>query len=241
MLHTELASPSRGVGREYWQRFLILGLLAVTTAPAWAADKAKDEETLRNASTVLSAMLESNNVPADLLARAYCVVVLPGVKKFGFGVGGSGGRGPMSCRKGKYFKGKWSAPAMYTVSGASVGLQVGGSSSDYVLLVMTQKGVDAILQAKTKLGSNASAAAGPTGATAQSVGSDILTYGRTEGLFAGASLGGATLEADKDANQRLYGKAISADEILMQNAVQATPGGESLVALLDTKIAKHGG
>ena len=130
---------------------------------------------------------------------------------------------------------------MYTVSGASVGLQVGGSSSDYVLLVMTQKGVDAILQAKTKLGSNASAAAGPTGATAQSVGSDILTYGRTEGLFAGASLGGATLEADKDANQRLYGKAISADEILMQNAVQATPGGESLVALLDTKIAKHGG
>src|ERR1700739_4257067 len=103
MLHTELASPSRGVGREYWQRFLILGLLAVTTAPAWAADKAKDEETLRNASTVLSAMLESNNVPADLLARAYCVVVLPGVKKFGFGVGGSGGRAD-ELSKGKVFQ-----------------------------------------------------------------------------------------------------------------------------------------
>lgn len=241
MLRIEFA-PSRGnTRREYWQRFLVLGALAVSIAPAWGANKAKDEETLKNASTVLSAMLDSNNVPSDLLARAYCVVVLPGVKKFGFGVGGSGGRGPMSCRRGKDFKGQYSAPAMYTVSGASVGLQIGGSSSDFVLLVMTQKGVDAILQGKTKLGSDASAAAGPTGATAASVGSDILTYGRTQGLFAGASLGGATLEADNDANQRLYDKPIAAKDILMQNAVRATPGGESLVSLLDTKIAKHGG
>ena len=222
-----------------WKRFLIPIFLVVLIVPAWGAEKSKDEETLRNASTVLSAMLDSNSVPPDLLTRAYCVVVLPSVKKFGFGVGGGGGRGPMSCRGGKDFKGIWSAPAMYSISNISVGLQVGGSSSDFVLLVMTQKGVDDILQGKTKLGSNASVAAGP-GATASSVGSDIFTYGRAKGLFAGASLGGATLEEDKDANQRLYDKAVAAKDILMmQNAVTATPGGENLVSLLNTKIAKN--
>jgi SH3 domain-containing YSC84-like protein 1 len=222
-----------------WKRLLIPIFLIVLVSPAWGADKKKDEETLKNASTVLSAMLEGSNVPPDLLSRAYCVVVLPGVKKFGFGVGGGGGRGPMSCRGGKDYKGNWSAPAMYSVSNVSAGLQIGGSSSDFVLLVMTQKGVDTILQGDTKLGSNASAAAGP-GATASSVGAgtDIFTYGRAKGLFAGASLGGATLAEDKDANQRLYDKAVAAKDILMQNAVTATPGGKDLVSLLNTKIAK---
>jgi lipid-binding SYLF domain-containing protein len=216
---------------------LVPSLLFVTLA--WGADKSKDEETLRNASTVLSAMLESNSVPSDLLAKADCVVVLPGVKKGGFIVGGSGGRGPMSCREGKDFTGKWSAPAMYSVSSASVGLQIGGSSTDFVLLVMTQKGVDALLQGKTTLGSNASAAAGPSGATTTSIGTDILTYGRAKGLFAGAALGGAALEADNDANQRLYDKAITANDILMKNAVQVTSGGQSLVSLLNSKVPKH--
>lgn len=240
MIHAE-SDRSRFNGRKiYWKRLLISMFLVGLIAPAWGADKKKDEETLRNASTVLSAMLEGNNVPPDLLPRAYCVVVLPNVKKFGFGVGGGGGRGPMSCRGGKDFKGTWSAPAMYSVSSVSLGLQIGGSSSDFVLVVMTQKGVDAILQGNTKLGSNASAAAGP-GATASSVGAgaDIFTYGRTGGLFAGASLGGATLEEDKDANQRLYDKAVAAKDILMQNAAKATPGGETLVSLLNTKIAKN--
>ena len=191
MTHAEL-DRSRFNGRK---RSLIPIFLVILIAPTWGADKKKDEETLKNASTVLSAMLEGNNVPPDLLSRAYCVVVLPGVKKFGFGVGGGGGRGPMSCRGGKDFKGAWSAPAMYSVSNVSVGLQIGGSSSDFVLLVMTQKGVDAILQGNTKLGSNASAAAGPSGATASSVGTDIFTYGRAKGLFAGTSLGGAQIEA----------------------------------------------
>jgi lipid-binding SYLF domain-containing protein len=186
-------------------------------------------------------MLDSKSVPSDVLARAYCVVVLPGVKKFGFGVGGSGGRGPMSCREGKDFKGAWSAPAMYSVSGASVGLQVGGSSSDFVLLVMSQKAVDAILQGKTKLGSDASAAAGPSGATATSVDTDIFTYGRAKGLFAGAALGAATLEEDKDANQRLYDKPVAAKDIFMMKAKQATPGAQRLVSVLNSKIAKHEG
>jgi lipid-binding SYLF domain-containing protein len=216
---------------------LVSSLLLIT--PTRGADKSKDEETLRNASTVLSAMLESGNVPPDLLAKADCVVVMPGVKKFGFGVGGSGGRGPMSCRGGKDFTGNWSAPAMYSVGGASVGLQLGGSSTDFVLLIMSQDGVNALLQGKTELGTNASAAAGPTGATTTSSGTDILTYGRAKGLFAGATLGGASLEADNDANKRLYDKAVTAKDIVVENAVQATPGGQSLVSLLDSKIPKH--
>ena len=207
--------------------------------PALGDDKSKDEETLRNASTVLSAMIEGGSVPTDLLAKANCVVVLPGVKKVGFGIGGSGGRGPMSCRGGKDFRGTWSAPAMYSVGGASVGLQIGASSSDFVLLVMTQDGVDALLNNKTELGTNASAAAGPSGATSTGTGTDILTYGRAKGLFAGATLGAAALEADTDANKRLYDKAITATEIVTEDAVQATPGGNSLVSLLNSKIPKH--
>jgi SH3 domain-containing YSC84-like protein 1 len=215
----------------------VSSLLLMT--PTRGDDKSKDEETLRNASTVLNAMLESGNIPSDLLAKADCVAVLPGVKKFGFGVGGSGGRGPMSCRGGKNFGGDWSAPAMYSVGGASIGLQIGGSSTDFVLLIMSQDGVNALLQGKTELGTNVSAAAGPTGATTTSLGTDILTYGRAKGLFAGATLGGASLEPDNDANNRLYDKAITAKDIVMENAVQATPGGQTLVSLLNSKIPKH--
>src|SRR5439155_6830834 len=143
--------------------FIVLVIL-----PVWGADKAKDEETLRNAATVLQGMIEGNGVPQDVLVRADCVIVLPSVKKFGFGIGGSGGRGPMTCRAGKNFTGKWSAPAMYSIGGASFGLQAGGSSTDFVLLIMSQRGVDAMLQGKTKLGRNATAAAGPSGATSVS-------------------------------------------------------------------------
>ena len=147
----------------------------------------------------------------------------------------------MSCRGGKDFSGKWSAPAMYTIGGASVGLQVGGSSTNYVLLIMSQKGVDAVLQGKTKLGNEATAAAGPSGATHAGTvgGTDILTYAKASGLFAGTSLGGATLEQDKDANKRLYSKVITAKEILLDNAATATPAGQELVSTLNAKVAKH--
>jgi lipid-binding SYLF domain-containing protein len=209
--------------------------------PAWGADKSKDEETLGKAAAVLQGMIDSKSVPSDVLARANCVIVLPSVKKFGFGVGGSGGRGPMVCRAGKNFSGRWSAPAMYTIGGASVGLQVGGSSTDFVLLIMSQKGVDAMLQGKSKLGSDATAAAGPSGATTAGTvgGTDVLTYGRASGLFAGMSLGGATLQADDDANKRLYGKAVTATEIVIENSVKTTLGGQALDSLLNTKVAKH--
>ncbi|HXW57010.1 MAG TPA: lipid-binding SYLF domain-containing protein [Candidatus Cybelea sp.] len=146
----------------------------------------------------------------------------------------------MSCRGGKNFRGRWSAPAMYTIGGASFGLQVGGSSTDFVVLVMSEKGVDAILQGKTKFGNDATIAAGPTGATYSGTvgGSDMLTYGRAKGAFAGMSLGGATLAADNDANQRLYNRAVTAKEIVRQNAVHATPAGQELVSTFHS-LATH--
>jgi SH3 domain-containing YSC84-like protein 1 len=218
----------------------ILGflLLLLLVPVVHGASTSKDEETLRNADSVLQAMLSSDAVPADVLSKAKCIIVLPGVKKFGFGVGGSGGRGPMLCRTGKNFSGPWSAPAMYSIGGVSAGLQVGGSSTDYVILVMTQKGVDPILKGHTKLGSQATATAGPSGATASSVsGNDVFTYARAKGLFAGASLGEATLDPDNDANQRLYGKDLTAKQILIENAAPAPASGQPLVSLLNGKTS----
>jgi SH3 domain-containing YSC84-like protein 1 len=181
-------------------------------------------------------MLDTNTVPKDVLARANCIIVLPGVKKGAFLVGGSGGRGAMSCREGKNFRGRWSAPAMYTIGGVSFGLQVGGSSTDFVVLVMSEKGVDAVLEGKTKFGQDATVAAGPSGATTAGTvgGSDMLTYGRAKGMFAGMSLGGATLSADNDANRRLYNKSVTPKEIVRQNAVRATPAGQELVSTFNS-------
>lgn len=214
----------------------LIGLVLIFAMYASAADKSKDEETLTNAEAVLKAMLDGKSVPLDLLNKAQCVVVLPGVKKFGIGIGGSGGRGPMLC---KTKAGKWSAPAMYSIGGVSAGLQVGGSSTDYILLVMTQKGVDAVLKGKSKMGNEMTAAAGPTGATAShDIGSDVLSYGRAKGLFAGTSLGGASLEPDKDANKRLYGKEVPVEEIVIKNALPAPEAGKPLEATLNAATAK---
>lgn len=220
---------------------LISFLLISLTSPVSADDKTKDEETLRNAATVLRAMLDDKSVPASLVAKADCIIVLPSVKKGAFIVGGTGGRGPMSCRGGKKFSGKWSAPAMYSLGGASFGMQAGGSSTDFVLLILADRAVDKMLDGKTKIGSDMTAAAGPSGATSTGSvgGADILTYGRAKGLFAGMSLSGASLEPDSDANQRLYAKAASAREIVLGGAVKITAGGQQLVSLLDSKAPKH--
>ena len=216
------------------------GILILSTVPIWAADKNSDEETLNNATSVLRAMVSSKDVPADVLAKADCVIVLPSVKKFAIGFGGTGGRGPMTCRGGKNFSGRWSAPAMFTIGGASAGFQVGGTSTDFVLVVMAPSAMDKILTGKAKVGSDMTAAAGPGATSTGSIGgADILTYGRAKGLFAGMSLSGSSLDPDSDANARLYGKAVSARDIVVGNAVKATPGGQSLATLLNTKIPKH--
>lgn len=212
-------------------------LLTFLSAPMWAASKGNDEETLRNAATVLGAMLDSKDVPASVVAKADCIIVLPKVKKFAVGIGGTGGRGPMSCRGGKNFTGRWSAPAMYSIGGASAGFQIGGTSTDYVLLLMAHPAVEKVLEGKVKVGTDITAAAGPGASAPTKSGTDILTYSRTSGAFAGVSLSGATLDPDSDANQRLYGKEVSAKAIVTENAVKATPGGQAFVSLLNKKAA----
>src|SRR5271169_5893541 len=228
MLRTKKAVPC----------LLVSLVLLLVTLPVWGASKADDEETIRNAATVLQAMLASKDIPPSVLAKADCIMILPSVKKFAVGIGGTGGRGPMSCRQAGY-TGKWSPPAMFSIGGASAGLQVGGKASDIVIAIMAPTAVEKVLSGKVKVGSDVSAAAGP-GASAGTMGdvADMLTYGRSSGLFAGVSLDGASLDPDSDANQRLYGKPASAKEVV-SGGVKATPAGQSLVSLLDSKAGKH--
>ena len=216
---------------------LLVSVMSMLLAlPVWGADKNKDEETIRNATTVLQAMVGGQDVPASTVAKAECIVILPGVKKVAFGIGGTGGRGPMTCREGANFTGKWSPPAMYEVGGASAGFQVGATTKDFILLIMSPSAANKVLDGKIKVGSDATAAAG-SGASASTSTADILTYARTSGLFAGVSLDGSSLEPDSDANQRLYGKAASAREIV-SGGVTATAAGQQLVTLLNSKAAK---
>ncbi len=238
MLRTAHEKTSERSTRKAFPCFVIAVVLLMIM-PVFAGDKEKDEDTLHEANLVLQGFLNSNKVSLSALSKADCVLILPNVKKFGFGIGGSGGRGPLLCRRGPNFDGKWSTPAMYSVGGMSVGFQVGGSSSDFVLLLMTPKVVEQILNGKTKMGTDATAAAGPGATAASASDAEILTYGKAEGLFAGVSLGGATIEPDNDANYRLYGKTLTATNIVREPGVQPTTEGKSLVSVLNNKLAKH--
>jgi SH3 domain-containing YSC84-like protein 1 len=228
-------------GKTVVRLLLVSSFLISANLPMWGADKTKDEETIRNAASVLQAMVSSKDVPRGVLAKADCIIVLPSVKKFAVGIGGTGGRGPMSCRAGSNFSGKWSAPAMMSIGGASAGFQIGGTSSDFVLVILANTAVDKVLNAKVKVGSDVSAAAGPGASAGAGAigGADILTYSRTSGLFAGVSLNGASLSPDSDANQRLYDKSVSASAIVRGGDVTATPAGESFASLLNSKVPKH--
>jgi lipid-binding SYLF domain-containing protein len=238
MLRSSFGKQIECARRKVFPCFFIFALTALSALPAWAADAYKDEQTLRDAAHVLDEMFKSNSIPQDLFSKAECVIVMPNVKKGGFGVGGTGGRGPMSCRKGPNFRGPWSAPAMYSIGGVSLGFQVGVTSSDIVLLIMDEKGRQAIMKGKTKLGTDATAAAGPGATSKSAAGNDILTYARSKGLFAGVSLGGASVEADTDANKRIYGQDVAAQDILHANAVKPTDAGQPLVSLLNTKVGR---
>ncbi len=212
---------------------LVLGIVWLAL-PAWGASDTKDEETIRNAETVLRAMVGSKDVPASTIAKAECIIILPSVKKFAVGIGGTGGRGPMTCREGANFTGKWGPPAMYSIGGASAGLQVGGTAKDYIILVMAPTAANKLLDGKVKVGSDATAAAG-SGASASTGSADMLTYSRTSGLFAGVSLDGASLSPDSDANSRLYDKSVTAREIVSGKDVKPTPAGQQLTSLLNSK------
>jgi lipid-binding SYLF domain-containing protein len=222
---------------------LTLGLAA---SPAFAAaNSAKESERVKESGEVMKEILNiPDDIPQDLLDKAECIVVLPSVKKGAFGVGGSYGRGVMICRSGEHYTGPWGAPALYALEGVSIGFQLGGQATDFVLLVMNTKGARSLLSSKVKLGADASAAAGPKGRTAEGatdvvMNAEILSYSRNKGLFAGISLEGSTLRSDGSANEKLYGRKLSAKEIIVDHKVGVPASARQLVSLLQSKSPKN--
>jgi len=199
----------------------------------------KEQERLANAGVVLEEILNvPDNIPQELLEKAECIIVFPSVKKAAFIFGGSYGRGVMVCRSGATFNGPWGAPAMYALEGGSVGFQIGGQATDLVLLVMNQKGADSILSSKVKLGVGASVAAGPKGRDAQAstdayMKAEILSYSRSQGLFAGISLEGATVRPDDDASARVYGRRVKARGLVLGGGIAVPASGQHLVGVLE--------
>jgi lipid-binding SYLF domain-containing protein len=210
---------------------------------AHAQDKEKDR--VENAGRVMQEILAApDSIPQSVLDKADCVVVLPSVLKFAIGIGGSYGRGVMTCRGGKTFHGPWGAPTMMALEGGSFGLQLGGQATDFVLLLMNSRAASSILTSKVKLGGDASAAAGPVGRTASAetdvaMQAEILSYSRARGLFAGISLAGSTLRPDNDANKKLYGKELSAQDIVFKGEATAPPSAKLLLATLNKKSPKN--
>jgi SH3 domain-containing YSC84-like protein 1 len=217
-------------------------LLAVS---GWADDTAKDQNRLETSGTVLHEILNvPDDIPQDLLDKADCVVVFPTVLKAAFVVGASYGRGAMTCRRGPNFTGPWGAPSMMALEGGSVGFQIGGQATDFVLLVMNDRGANGILSSKVKLGGDASVAAGPVGRDASaetdvSLRAEILSYSRARGIFAGVSLEGSTIRPDNDANERIYGEKISAKDIVLRHDTTVPPSAHNLIATLDARTPKH--
>jgi SH3 domain-containing YSC84-like protein 1 len=212
--------------------------------PAFTQNKIDNR--LGDSAEVLSQILSKpDEIPQQLLNRARCVLVFPAVKKVAVGIGGTYGRGVIVCRTGTDMTGPWSAPAMYKLNVSSLGVQLGSSSTDYVLLVQTPLGAQKILSGKLKLGADATAVAGPTGAKAVGANDpniDVLTYSRAKGgLFAGAALGTADLSTDDDANKAVYGKDVTATSIVREGAVQTTPSGQRLIRVLTKWSPKWSG
>jgi lipid-binding SYLF domain-containing protein len=224
---------------------LVLFLLCALILPALAVDDSTEVDRVENSGHVLKEILNiPDNIPQDLLDKAECIIVLPSVKKAAFGVGGSYGRGVMICRSGLSYTGPWGPPALYALEGASIGFQLGGQATDFVLLVMNPAGARSLLKSKVKLGADASAAAGPKGRTAEGatdivMTAEILSYSRNKGLFAGISLEGSTLRSDGSANEKLYGKQVSARDIIREGKVKSPACAAELVALLDKKSPKN--
>ena len=210
-----------------------------------AGAKEKEEDRLKQCGEVIKEIMDiPDTIPQDLLDKAECVVVFPSVKKFAIGIGGSYGRGALVCRSGKDYTGSWGPPAMYALEGGNIGFQLGGQATDFVLLVMNDKGARSILSSKVKLGADAAAAAGPKGraAAAQTdvvMKAEILSYSRSRGLFAGVSLEGSTLRSDGGANKNLYSKELSATDIIVNHAVATPAAGQPLISLLNRKSPKN--
>ena len=220
-------------------------VLGTATLEAQSGNQNKEEARLANAGVVMQEILDvPENIPQDLLVKAECVIVIPSMTTVAVGIGGSYGRGAMVCRRPGEGNGSWGAPAMYALDGGSIGLQLGGESTDLVLLVMNRRGVDALLNSKVKLGGNASAAAGPKGRSASastdaSLRAEILSYSRSRGLFAGVSLEGTSLRPDDDASQEIYGRKITARNIVTGKRVAVPAAGRHLVEVLEKHASRN--
>ncbi|HEV3039665.1 MAG TPA: lipid-binding SYLF domain-containing protein [Candidatus Angelobacter sp.] len=223
----------------------ILALLCLLALPLIATAQQKEQERLKKSGEVLIEILNiPDNLPKPILDRAECVIVLPSVKKGAIGIGASIGRGAMSCRGGGNFTGPWGPPAMYALEEVSIGFQLGGQATDFVLLVVNPKGVDSLLKSKVKLGGDASAAIGPKGRDAEAatdvlMHAEILTYSRARGLFAGVSLEGSTLRQDNSANHKLYGREIKAREIVIDHKVSTPAAGQLMISALQKASPKN--
>ena len=221
---------------------VMIGVLALAPITfAKGQDRAnKEEERIANSSTVMAEILNvPDKIPRDLLDKARCVVVMPSVVKAAFIVGGDYGRGTMVCRTGKDFTGPWGAPAMYALEGGSIGFQIGGEATDFVFLIMNDRGANSLLHSKVKLGADASVAAGPVGRTTAAdtdayMRSEILTYSRARGVFVGISLEGSTLRPDDKANRDLYGRSVTATQIVRESEVQSPSIASNLTSRLQT-------
>ena len=217
--------------------FACIGLTAATLCAAHSANK--EQERLENSGVVMQEIMNiPDNIPQEVLEKAECVIVFPSVLKAAFVVGASYGRGAMVCRTGEHFRGPWGAPAMYALEGGSVGFQIGGQATDLVLLVMNERGASSILDSKVKLGGDASVAAGPVGRDAAAntdayMRAEVLSYSRTRGLFAGVSLEGSTLRPDDNATEDVYGRRLTAREIVLGGHVGVPESGRHLVAVLE--------
>jgi SH3 domain-containing YSC84-like protein 1 len=227
------------------QMLLAMLIVCASFGSALAMSNEKERERVKDSGEVLKEILDiPDDIPQDLLDKAECVVILPSVKKAAFGIGASYGRGVMICRGGEHYTGPWGPPALYALEGGSIGFQLGGQATDFVLLVMNPKGAKSLLSSKVKLGADASAAAGPKGRTAEGatdvvMSAEILSYSRNKGLFAGVSLEGSTLRSDGSANEKLYGSKLSAKEIIRERKVKNPACAAELVSLLDKKTPKN--
>jgi lipid-binding SYLF domain-containing protein len=226
------------------KNFLLFAAVILLAGVPASAQK-KQNERIENAGQVMVEILNvPDDIPADILNRAECVIVLPSVKKFAFGFGGSYGRGVMTCRSGKNFTGPWGPPSMMALEGGSFGLQLGGQATDFVLLVMNPSGANAILSSKVKLGADVAAAAGPKGrniaaSTDVTMRAEVLSYSRSRGLFAGVSLAGSTLRPDNDGNHKLYGKKISAKDIVLKGEVRPPASASLLLNTLNKRSPRN--
>jgi lipid-binding SYLF domain-containing protein len=220
-----------------------LTVLVLFSTMSWGQEKEKKR--LKECSEVMGEILNvPDGIPRDLLDKAECVIVFPEVKKIAIGIGGSYGRGAMICRSGAKYAGPWGPPAMFALEGGNIGLQLGAQTTDFVMLVMNPKGAKSVLSRKIKLGTDASVEAGPKARTTSSATdavmiAEILSYSRSRGLFAGVSLEGSSLRSDGGANQNLYGKKLTAEQIIVNRAVKTPAAAQPLVSLLNKKSPKN--